>query len=108
MSSSAEPMVSRDVVMEEVSLSIEESEESAARTNSEIAAALFGQMDHLSSFPGGHALSSPMLKTTLHIEMPPPSLKRKQVKMDVDDDDWNMQSPENIDLDELDDLFGGY
>lgn len=100
--------VQKDVIMDEVSHSIEETEESAARMNSEAAAALFGHMDHLSSFQANIAPSSPALKPTLHIDMPPPSLKRKQVRLDVDDDDWTMKSPESIDLDELDDLFGGY
>jgi hypothetical protein len=64
-------------------------------------------MDHLVSFQGALSPSSPALKSTMHIEMPPPSLKRKEVKVELDDD-WIMKSPELIDVDELDDLFGGY
>lgn len=104
---SAEP-TTKDVVMDEVCLSVEETEESAARKNSEAAAALFGHLDHLSHFHTGLAPSSPAVKTPLHIEMPPPSLKRKQPKYEIDDDDdddWAMKSPESIDVDELDDLF---
>jgi hypothetical protein len=104
---SAEPTQSSDVKMEEVAVSVEETVESAARKDSEAAAALFGQIDHLMSFHAALSPSSPALKPTLHIEMPPPSLKRKEVKLELDDD-WIMKSPELIDLDELDDLFGGY
>ncbi|KAI8937042.1 hypothetical protein NX059_012557 [Plenodomus lindquistii] len=103
-SASVEPPVKKDVVMDEVAQSIEETEESAARKNSEAAAVLFGHLDHLSSFHAALATSSPVVKPTLHIEMPPPSLKRKQPRFD-DDDDWAMISPESIDVDELDDLF---
>lgn len=99
---SAEPTQHSDVKMEEVAVSVEETVESAALKDSEAAAALFGQMDHLMTFQ-----SSPAMKPVLHIEMPPPSLKRKSVKLELDDD-WIMKSPELIDLDELDDLFGGY
>jgi hypothetical protein len=99
---SAESTQASDVKMEEVAVSVEETVESAALKDSEAAAALFGQMDHLMTFQ-----SSPALKPILHIEMPPPSLKRKSVKLELDDD-WIMKSPELIDLDELDDLFGGY
>ncbi|CAG5150462.1 uncharacterized protein ALTATR162_LOCUS2669 [Alternaria atra] len=102
VSVSAESTQHSDVKMEEVAVSVEETVESAALKDSEAAAALFGQMDHLMAFQ-----SSPALKPTLHIEMPPPSLKRKSVKLELDDD-WIMKSPELIDLDELDDLFGGY
>jgi hypothetical protein len=104
-SASAEPAQHSDVVMDEIAQSIEETIESAARKDSEAAAALFGQMDHLASFQT--TPSSPALKPTLHIEMPPPSLKRKSAKLELDDD-WIMKSPELIDIDELDDLFGGY
>jgi hypothetical protein len=106
-SASAEPTQQSDVKMEEVTVSVEETVESAARKDSEAAAALFGQMDHLVSFHHALSPSSPALKPILHIEMPPPSLKRKEMKLELDDD-WIMKSPELIDLDELDDLFGGY
>ncbi|CBY00023.1 predicted protein [Plenodomus lingam JN3] len=103
---SAEPSTKQDVVMDEVSHSIEETEESAARKNSEAAAALFGHLDHLSSFQASLVPSSPAVKPTLHMEMPPPSLKRKQPKFELDDEeDWAMKSPESIHVDELDDLF---
>ncbi|USP73901.1 hypothetical protein yc1106_01175 [Curvularia clavata] len=105
-SASAEPTQSNDVKMEEIAVSVEESLESAARKDSETAAALFGQMDQV-SFNAGLSPSSPALKPSLHIDMPPPSLKRKEIKLEFDDD-WVMRSPELIDLDELDDLFGGY
>jgi hypothetical protein len=106
-SASAEPTQQSDVKMEEVSASVEETVESAAQKDSEAAAALFGQMDQLMTFQSALSPSSPALKPVLHIEMPPPSLKRKSIKLELDDD-WIMKSPELIDLDELDDLFGGY
>jgi hypothetical protein len=92
---------SSDVAMEEVHVTIEETEESAALKNSEIASALFGHIDASNAF-------SPALKPVLHIEMPPPSYKPHAVKLDVDDLDWTMKSPETIELDELDVLFGEY
>jgi hypothetical protein len=100
---STESTQSSDVAMEEVLLTIEETEESAAQKNSEIASALFGHMDASSAFP-----SSPALKPVLHIEMPPPSFKPHSAKLDIDDLDWTMKSPENIELEELDVLFGEY
>ncbi|KNG49443.1 hypothetical protein TW65_03613 [Stemphylium lycopersici] len=106
-SASAEPTQSSDVKMEEMAVSVEETIESAARKDSEAAAALFGQMDHLMNFHSTLSPSSPALKPILHLDMPPPSLKRKEIKLELDDD-WVMRSPELIDLDELDDLFGGY
>ena len=106
-SASAEPTQSSDTKMEEIAVSVEESLESAARKDSEAAAALFGQMDQLMSFHAALSPNSPALKPILALEMPPPSLKRKEMKLDLDDD-WIMKSPELIDLDELDDLFGGY
>jgi hypothetical protein len=99
---SAEP-AQKDVVMEEVIVSVEETEESAARKNSEAAAALFGEMEHSSLAP-----SSPALKPSMHIiETAPTSSKRSAAKaeFDLDFDDWHMKSPESIELDELDDLF---
>jgi hypothetical protein len=107
-SASIEPSQRSDVIMEEVHLTIEETEESAARKNSEIAVALFGNMDAASTFPSTFAPSSPALKPVLHIEMPPPSYKPQDVRLDVDDLDWTMKSPETIELDELDVLFGEY
>lgn len=107
-SASAESTQGNDVVMEEVHMSIEETEESAARKNSEIAVALFGQIDASATFPSTFAPSSPALKPLLHIEMPPPSYKPQAAKLDLEDLDWTMKSPETIELDELDMLFGEY
>ncbi|KAL5375386.1 hypothetical protein DPSP01_011195 [Paraphaeosphaeria sporulosa] len=84
-----------------------ETEESAARKNSETAAALFGQMQH-AAFDPVLAISSPLLKPALNIEMPPSVFKASDSWSEKDDDEWAMKSPENIELDELDDLFGNY
>jgi hypothetical protein len=101
---SIEPTPKCDVIMEEVHMSVEETEESAARKNSEIAVALFGQVEAATSF----AHSSPALKPVLHIEMPPPAIKTTTVTFDLEDLDWAMKSPETVNVDELDELFGEY
>jgi hypothetical protein len=107
-SASLEPTQKPDVIMEEVHISIDETEESAARKNSEVASALFGQMEAAATFATVFAPSSPAVKPVLHIEMPPPAHKRHMVELDIDDLDWAMKSPETIEIDELDDLFGEY
>ena len=108
-SASVEPVPANDVVMDEMPPPIDETEESAARKNSETAAALFGQIDHASSFHAGFASSSPVLRPTLSLEMPPPLFKPNRINRDTDfDDDWNMKSPETIALDELDEILGGF
>ncbi|KAF2178813.1 hypothetical protein K469DRAFT_695138 [Zopfia rhizophila CBS 207.26] len=109
-SSSSEETQSTDVTMDDIP-EVEETEESAARKNSETAAALFGQVDQVSSFHADFTPSSPILKPTLEIEMPPPISKHGDVKMTGEESEWGwseMKSPENVELDELDDLFGGY
>ncbi|KAF9697252.1 hypothetical protein EKO04_004771 [Ascochyta lentis] len=106
---SAEPTQTSDVSMDDVAQSIEETEELAARKNSEAAAALFGHMGN-SSFD--FSISSPALKSqAFHLEMPPPAFKPHEVKLEIADIDWSwsdMRSPEHIELDELDEMFGGY
>jgi len=97
--------------MDDILGPVEETEESAARKNSETAAALFGQMNHVSSFGTEFAPSSPIMKPTLSIEMPPPLFKPGEVKVEDEEMGWHwseMKSPENVELDELDDLLGGY
>jgi len=105
---STSPSQSPDVTMDDVPSSVEESEESAALNNSETAAALFGQ-DHVSGFKP-FAPSSPALKSVISIEMPTSMHRFGEGKMTMDDQDWSwaMQSPENVGLDELDDLLGDY
>ncbi|ORY14349.1 hypothetical protein BCR34DRAFT_239357 [Clohesyomyces aquaticus] len=98
-----------DVTMHDIAE--EETEESTARKNSETAAALFGALGHVSMFQSDFASSSPMLKPSLEIEMPPPMFKPSDVKMTNEEFDFGwgeMKSPEHVGLDELDDLFGGY
>lgn len=98
-----------DVAMDYIP-ELEETEESAAKKNSETAAALFGEMEH-ATFDPVLGISSPLLKPALHIEMPPPAFTLQVAdswSMAVDDEWDEMKSPENIELDELDDLFGGY
>jgi len=107
-SASLEPTQKPDIIMEEVHISVEETEESAARKNSEVASALFGQLEAAATFATAFAPSSPAIRPILHIEMPPPALKPHTVQLDLEDLDWAMKSPETIAIDELDDLFGEY
>jgi hypothetical protein len=97
--SKPEPM--EDVIVQEA----EETEESAARKNSEMAAALFGQMGRMSDIQP----SSPFMRPHLEIELPPSGL-RGSIKTSVEEGEWgwSMKSPETVELEELDDLFGGY
>lgn len=108
-SMSAEPTQTSDVSMDDVAQSIEETEELAARKNSEAAAALFG---HMASSSFDFSVDSPALKSqAFHLEMPPPMFKPHEVKLEIADIDWSwsdMRSPEHIELDELEEMFGGY
>lgn len=120
-----------------VSMSIEEdSEESRARKTSEDAAALFGQADHLKPL-GPHSVlfSSPLLGPQNALRIDTGSLHSKSEKADEPmenlnldqhratttavvsskDDvvevmlDWDdLQSPENVEMAELEDMFDSY
>ncbi|KAF2871861.1 hypothetical protein BDV95DRAFT_606431 [Massariosphaeria phaeospora] len=111
VSAPADEKYDADVTMDDVK-EPEETEESAARKNSEAAAVLFGDMDHVPTFQPDFAPSSPLLmKPTLHIEMPPPLYRPSEVKPGADDVEWSwseLKSPEHVELDELDEIFGGY
>lgn len=89
---------------------LDETEESAARKNSETAAALFGQMSHPSGFAGDFSPSSPMIKPTQISDMPPPMYKFGEARDEHEDIEWSwaMKSPENVELHELDELFDEY
>ena len=96
-----------------VPVDVEETEESAALRNSEAAAALFGQVDH--PMPHGSAASSPLLKPQLEIEISRAAFKSDSddVRMGGEEEfgwGWSedLKSPENVELDELEDLFGEY
>ena len=100
-----------------VPVDVEETEESAALRNSEAAAALFGQVDHLvvQPMPHGFAASSPLLKPQLEIEISRAAFKSDSddVRMGGEEEfgwGWSedLKSPENVELDELEDLFGEY
>lgn len=110
-SAAAENAQRPDVAMDDI-FELEETEESAAKKNSETAAALFGEMEH-ATFDPVLTISSPLLKpSALHIEMPPPVFSIETGEswaLKMEDAEWDeLKSPENIELDELDDLFGGY
>jgi len=116
----AAPSVSAEDAMS-ISVSIEddESEESAALRNSEAAAALFGQADGLLSLmppqAGAPFASSPVLRPQLGLDMSHVkgfALDAVRVEEDVKmEEKWSwteLKSPENVELDELDDLFESY
>lgn len=81
-----------------------EDEESAARKNSEIAVALFGQMEH-TKFEPNFGISSPVFKPSFATPMKGSETRIESVESDWT---WDATNPESIELDELDDLFGGY
>ena len=107
-----------------VSMSIEESDESVALKNSEVAAALFGHADYLKTMePHNMELfSSPIIQPqhTLHGDMVATKEERRDEPMEAmaldthpkefaSMADWDtLQSPENVELAELDDLFDAY
>jgi hypothetical protein len=101
---------SADVPMHDALQVLDETEESAARKNSETAAALFGQMSHTSGFSGGFSPSSPIIKTTQISDMPPPMYKFGETRDEHEDVEWSwaMKNPENVELHELDELFDEY
>lgn len=103
-------------------LVVEETEESVARKNSEAVADLFGSTDHLK--PWGEIqmqFSSPIIQAKVHESIEPQHTKREEpMVLDLDAVrgkgdvslmavDWDhLQSPENIDVAELDDMFDAY
>ena len=121
--------VTDDVEYEaEVAMSIEE-DEAAARKNSEVAAALFGQAEHLKPMEGGlEYCSSPLIQPRSEVTLdavPAKGAKReggfegmvldlhiKDSEVDavtMADCDWDsLLSPENVDVAELEDLFDAY
>ena len=109
--------------MEIVSMSIEESEESVALKNSEAAADLFGHAHHLK--PLEHHIemfSSPIIQpqNALHTDIATSKVEKrdepmKAMVLDVHSKDiatmadWDtLQSPENVELAELEDMFDAY
>jgi hypothetical protein len=110
----------------EVTMSIEEpeSDEAAAIKNSEAAAALFGQADHLKPMEGGmEYFSSPLIRPRTELNLDSSAskgVKREEalevMALDVQpkDDvvtmaDWDsLLSPENVDPAELEDMFDAY
>ena len=104
-------------------LQVEETEEEKAKRNIEAAAALFGgHHHHQSQEPAPISiLSSPLVKPVAEHAIA--RTFGAKVSMDTDMNDgadvsvlgdtgfsfnWDIQRPENVDLDELDDLLGGF
>ena len=104
-------------VQDSVDMQMEETEEEKAKRNREVAAALFGS-HHEHTPVGSSVLSSPMVKAlhanslagvkkedTEDVEM------RETVSIlgeNVFGSNWDIKEPENVELDELDDLLGGF
>ena len=98
-------------------LQVEETEEEKAKRNSEAAAALFGGHHSREQGPSLSMMSSPLVKPVVgHIKHETAS-EVEDVEMEgsvsiLGDTgfsfNWDIKKPENVDLDELDDLFGGF
>ena len=101
------------------SMQVEETEEEKANRNREAAVALFGG-HHLSSQEVGLGImSSPLVKSEqLVIKQ---EIKKEDMDVDMEMEEsisilgdrgfgtsWDIREPENIELEELDDLFGGF
>jgi hypothetical protein len=102
-----------EITADEVVPPRDETEESAAIRNSEAAAVLFGPtaQHEVRSV----TFSSPLVKPAVAVSSPVMQ-RRSDVMMELDTDvnehstwDWDgeMRSPENVELEELDDLLGG-
>ena len=109
----------------DASVSVEESEESAALKNSEAAAALFGHLDHLKPMEQPTGLfSSPVIEPQNGLQEDTTASKlvshdepMEAMTLDLSHQqkdlatlaDWDiLQSPENVDVAELDDMFDAY
>lgn len=100
-------------------MQVEESEEEKANRNREAAAALFGG-HHLSTQEVGLGImSSPLVKSE-HLVVKQ-EVKKEDMDVDMEAEEsisilgdqgfgtsWDIREPENIELEELDDLFGGF
>lgn len=98
-------------------LQVEETEEEKAKRNSEAAAALFGSQHSREHGPTMGLMSSPLAKPVVgHIRHETPREVEDVVmegSVSIFGDtgfslNWDIKKPENVDLDELDDLFGGF
>lgn len=84
--------------------------EDSLQRNMEVADALFGRFgSHLHANPATHFASSPMVKPSLAV----PVFTRKPFEEDFGlrlegCGEWDLRSPENIELDELDGLLSGF
>lgn len=114
MESASNPDIAIDE--EDRFIAIEESEEVCALRNHEAAAALFGNSVDIgmltlanphASISKMHFASSPLVKPTMHLNVPAPSKdeKDKSVKWT---EMMDLQSPETVELDELDDLLESF
>ena len=98
-------------------LHVEETEEEKAKKNSEAVATLFGGQHHHQQASALAVMTSPLVKPLVG------RIAREMAKetADVEMEDnvsilgehgftfnWDLKRPENVDLDELDDLFGGF
>ncbi|MCJ1431406.1 hypothetical protein MMC27_000758 [Xylographa pallens] len=96
---------------------VEETEEEKAKKNSEAVATLFGGQHHQQHEPALAIMTSPLVKPVVgHIAR---ELAKGTTDVDMGESasilgehgfafNWDIKRPENVDLDELDDLFGGF
>lgn len=106
-----------DTVMD---VNMEETEEEKANRNREAAAALFGGHDSHLQPPNTSMMSSPLFKPASAPSVTPKGIKVEE-RVDVEMEEptsilgdrgfgngWDTREPENIGLDELDDLMGAF
>ncbi|MCJ1473814.1 hypothetical protein MMC13_002465 [Lambiella insularis] len=96
---------------------VEETEEEKAKRNREAAATLFGGHHHQQHETPLALMTSPLVKPVVgHIAH---ELAKESIDVDMEESvsilgengftfNWDIKKPENVDLDELDDLFGGF
>ncbi|CAF9909960.1 MAG: hypothetical protein HETSPECPRED_009568 [Heterodermia speciosa] len=100
-------------------IQVDETEEEKARRNREVAADLFGGQHDATQDISSAMLSSPMIRPIHeHVALPEvkmeetPSAEMKESNSILGDSGfgvgWDTREPENIGLDELDDLFGAF
>jgi len=81
--------------------------EDTLQKNMEVAAALFGKLGGHANMPPGTYASSPMVKPSLVVSTAKPHEDDLWAKMAISVE-WDMRSPEHIELDELDDLLDDF
>ena len=98
-------------------LHVEETEEEKVKRNSEVVAALFGGHHNTEQGPSLAMMSSPLVKPLVGLIRAEKAKDVEDVEMDGSlsvlgengfSYNWDIKKPENVELDELDDLLGGF